>query len=62
MIFTFVPCILILSSLLFIQLNAQLIALKNIKTYIKIYIESAPTYFGLTTIIRELTVCILLKS
>jgi hypothetical protein len=28
-------------------------ALKNIKIYIKIYIKIAPTYFDLTTILRE---------
>jgi hypothetical protein len=60
-IFTFVPCILILSSPIFFQMNAQLIALKNVQSYVKIYIKSAPTCFGLTTIIRELNVCTLLK-
>jgi hypothetical protein len=33
----------------------------NVKTFVKIYIKSAATCFGLTTIIRELTVCTLLK-
>jgi hypothetical protein len=32
---------------------------KNVKTYVKIY--SAPTCFGLTIVIRELTVCTSLK-
>jgi hypothetical protein len=34
---------------------------KNVKTYVKIYVKSAPTCFGLKTIIRDLTVCTLLK-
>jgi len=29
--------------------------------HIKIYIKGAPTCFGYTTIVRELTVCALLK-
>ena len=33
----------------------------RVKTYIKIYIKNAPKCFGYTTIIRELTVCALLK-
>jgi hypothetical protein len=34
---------------------------KLLQNNVKIYIKSAPTCFGLTTIIRELTVCNLLK-
>jgi hypothetical protein len=51
-----------LSSPLFIQLNVQLNCSKGmLKIYIKIYNKSAPTCFGLITIIRDLTVCTLLK-
>jgi len=37
--FTVSPCILILSLLLFTQLNAQLYCSRNVKTCIKIYIK-----------------------
>jgi hypothetical protein len=52
---------LILLNLLFIQLNAKINCSKNVKIYMKIYTKSTATCFGLTTIIRELTVCTFLK-
>ena len=45
-IFTVVPCILILQSLLFIQLMHNQIALQNVKICIKIYMRGVPTCFG----------------
>jgi len=49
MIFTLVPCILnLLKFFIYSLTNAVLSCRKNIKIYIKIYIKTAPTYFGVT--------------
>ena len=47
--FRVIPCILMSSKSFIFQLIYNRVALKNIK----IYIKTAPTYFGLITIIRE---------
>ena len=52
--FIAVPCILILPKSYFISPTDTLyIYYINIKIYIKIHIKIAPTYFGLSTILRE---------
>jgi hypothetical protein len=52
----YIPCILILSKF-YLPTDAQLNCLKNsFKKYIKIDIETAPTCFGIITIIRERTI------
>jgi len=48
--FTVVPCILILSEVLYLPTDAQG---NGFKKNIKIYIKTAPTCFGSITIIRE---------
>jgi hypothetical protein len=50
--FTYIPYILILSKI-YLPNDVQLNCLKN---YFKIYIKTAPTCFGVITIIRERTV------
>ena len=51
---TYIPCILILSEFCYLPTDAQVNCLKNnSKIYIKIYIKTAPTCFGVITIIRE---------
>jgi hypothetical protein len=54
-LFTYIPCFLILSNFIFnLPTDAQLNCLKNnFKIYFKIYIKTAPTCFGVITIIRE---------
>jgi len=49
LLFTVVPCILMSLKSFIYQLMYNRVALKNIK----IYIKTAPTCFGLITIIRE---------
>ena len=49
LIFTFVPCVLVLSKILYSPTDALVSCLKNnIKIYIKIYITTAATCFGVT--------------
>jgi len=49
-IFTYVPCILILSKVFYSPTDAQVNCLKNnLQIYIKIDIKTAPTCFGAVT-------------
>jgi hypothetical protein len=53
-IFTYIPCILILLKFFNRPTDEQLNCLKkNFKMYIKIDMKTAPTCFGVFTIIRE---------
>jgi len=46
-LFTYIPCILILSKFFYSPTDAQVNCLKsNFKIYIKIYNKTSPTYFG----------------
>jgi hypothetical protein len=55
-IFTYIPCISILSEL-YLPTDAQLNCLKkHFQIYIKIDIKTAPKYFGVISIIRERTI------
>jgi hypothetical protein len=52
--FTYIPCILMLLKFFHLPTDAQVNCLKNnFKIYIKIDIKTAPTCFGVITIIRD---------
>jgi hypothetical protein len=62
LLFTFVPCILILSKFFYSPTDAQVNCLKNnFKIYIKIDIETAPTRFGAVTTLSGSSLLVLAK-